>query len=118
MNITVCSMENRVSSGLYRIVHHNHASYCEKNAYGYYEVNCFSKYEQKPTPHWHKFDVIYDALLSSDYAFWIDFDAVFTNFSIRIESFIEQDIKILMSRDSRGRQVQVRHWLQQRRHSA
>ena len=102
MNIKVVSIENRTGNALYNMVHKNHEEYCIKNGYDYYEVNDFSKYMPKPTPHWHKFDAVYEVLDSCDWLLWIDFDAIFTNFSTRIESFIPDEGEVVLSKDCNG----------------
>lgn len=90
MKIKVCSFENRINSELYSIVHNNHKNYCDTNGYEYIEVNDFRKWPSRSFPHFHKFDLIKEALNDCDYLLYIDFDAVFTNFSLRVEDFIIQ----------------------------
>lgn len=101
MKIRVCSFENRTGTEVYNIVHENHKQYCKHNGYTYYEVNDFSIWPHKVIPHFHKFDLIKDALKDSDYVLYIDFDAVFTNFNMKIEDFIDGS-DIIMSKDSVG----------------
>ena len=101
MNITVCSFENRTDRELYRLVHDNHESYCLKHGYRYYEVTDFTKWPKREHPVWHKFNLIEEAMTDSDFVFYIDFDAVFTNTEIKLESFLDPE-KILASKDCRG----------------
>ncbi len=105
MNITVCSMENRTNESVYRLASYNHWEYCRKNGYNYYEVNDFDKYPHaKSSPHWYKFEVIRECLADQtcDWVLWIDMDAIFTNMETRVESFIQPEAEILMSKDDAG----------------
>lgn len=95
-------MKTGHGGALYKTVHGNHADYCEANGYEYYEVNDFSRYEPKLYPHFHKYDVVYEALQSTDWLLYIDFDAVFTNFSKKIEDFIIPDAELILSKDCKG----------------
>ena len=42
----------------------------------------------------------------SEWVLWVDMDAIFTNFSIRIESFIpDESCKLILSKDSHRRKM-------------
>lgn len=65
----------------------NHQRYAERHGYGYaFDAEV---YPNLPTPHFRKLCSVYSALDQSDWVFWLDDDAYFTNMTVRLEEFLK-----------------------------
>lgn len=83
-------------SDLGELTRNNHAAYAGYHGYGY---RChYSHFNLSRAPRWSKIQFAYWALREADdtgkrlwdYVFWVDTDVVFTNFQLKLESFIER----------------------------
>lgn len=99
-NIAVVSMAIGESYiGLVSEAIQNKREYCARQGYDFiYLENSLD--ESRPVP-WTKILLMQKVLQSGkyDWVFWTDADSIFTNFNIRLESFIDNDYDFIVSRD-------------------
>ena len=78
-----------------------HRVYCLKNNYDY---KCFYEipdYLKNRHPAWCKIHYLLEMLkLEYDYIFWIDADAFFCNFDMKIEEWIKPNKNLILARDA------------------
>src|SRR5262249_32566909 len=75
----------------------NHADYCARHSYRY--VHRSDGFDHSRPPSWSKLRFIRDALEETDWVFWIDSDAVFMDWSCRLEWFLEDGFDLVLARD-------------------
>lgn len=66
----------------------NHSRYAARHGYAYtFDSDVYSNL---PTPHFRKLRSVENALSQSDWVFWLDDDAYFTNMAVRLEEFLQK----------------------------
>lgn len=78
-----------------------HRAYCLKNNYDYKCFYTVPDYLIDRHPAWCKIHYLLEMLkLEYDYIFWIDADAFFCNFDMKIEDWIEPNKNLILCRDA------------------
>lgn len=96
----------------------NKKNYANKHGYKYFEINNKNQLDLTKTLYdskfmepfglaigWSKIKLIKDILINNpdiDWLFWIDADAIFMNFDIRLESLISNKAFFIVGRDCNG----------------
>lgn len=77
----------------------NHTQYCVANGYEHLIVNTP---RSKMGPAWDRIDAFRRHLIHYDYLLCVGVDTLFTNFRIKIESWIMEDTHVLFAKDWNG----------------
>jgi hypothetical protein len=77
----------------------NKRDYCARQGYDFIYLE-HSMDKSRPVP-WTKILLVENVLLSNkyDWVFWSDADAIFTNFNIRLENFLDNNYDFIVSKD-------------------
>lgn len=88
MKITVCSLWTEEFKLFGPKSEANKRAYCELHGYDF--VCQTNKIDTGRPPSWQKLLLLQNVLSDGNWAFWIDADAIFTNFDIKLESLIQE----------------------------
>jgi len=77
----------------------NKRAYCERHGYRF---ACPRERRSDRPPSWEKLLILADATRESDWAWWIDADAIITNPEIRLESLASLDVDMVIAADENG----------------
>mmetsp|Transcript_14689 Transcript_14689/g.31336 ORF Transcript_14689/g.31336 Transcript_14689/m.31336 type:complete len:365 (-) Transcript_14689:471-1565(-) len=86
-----------MNKNLARISTENKHTYAKEH--GYDLIVADSEVETVRQPHWSKFPILLNHLENYDYLMWVDGDALFANFSIKVESLIDGHHDLFIARD-------------------
>src|SRR5215212_12264484 len=78
----------------------NKAAYCAKQGYDLF-VHRNSLDPWRP-PSWSKVPALLEVLPRYDWIFWTDADAMVLNHDVRLESFLDEQAELIISRDRWG----------------
>ncbi len=97
--ITICSLWTPELKDFGPMVEANHRAYAEKHGYKYH---CLHSNPTDRPPAWGKIPILLSQMDSADWLFWIDADAIFTNFNKRLEEFIVADKDFIAGKNFDG----------------
>ena len=99
MKITICSLWTSEIETLGRLTEANHWAYAQKHGYNYVS----GRFVPAGRPaSWGKISLLLSQFKDNDWLLWIDADAVFTNFSTKIEWFVQEGKNFIASADYQG----------------
>lgn len=75
--------------------------YCKLHSYTHYHFDNF-KFQYRWSPEWGKIVHMLDVLPKHDWVFWSDADTMITNFTIKLETLIDENYNFIVSKDING----------------
>lgn len=97
MRIAVCTVNTPEIDDFAKYTEMNFRSYCNKHGYGFVMSN--TNLDTSRPPHWSKIKLLQQFIDKYDWLVWIDSDATITNKDIKIESIIDSDYDIIISKE-------------------
>jgi hypothetical protein len=95
MKIGLVDSHNLSYEYLAKISRPNKKKYCQRHGYDFVEF-FFEKLEDDRTPHWGRVLAIKKHLKNYDWLFYLDTDVVICNYSLKIESFIDENYDLIV----------------------
>lgn len=97
--ITVCTFWTQEIESYAKWTTENKREYAERHGYGFH---CPRECRTGRPPAWEKVFVVGEALARSEWVWWLDADAIVTNFETPLESLLDPNFDLIACKDFNG----------------